>query len=172
MFGKQNQKEAKGNFLIFGASIYIETHTGKTKGELKMKKARLLFLTLIFAICAVGCVGKTNDSAKNEVFTDENFADVIQIRAIVAEPVSGEQMEEVICYLKGLTLIPTDQRLRTTDENGNVLYGPGLMTFRRTDGSETHFLFGHDMITCVDGESYLVEGENFYAGLRAAFGRE
>ncbi len=135
-----------------------------------MKKVRFILLALIFAISAAGCAGQTMETAKNEVFTDEIFAGVIQICAIGSEPVSGDQMKPVISYLKGLTLTPTEQRLRTTDENGNVLYGPGLMTFRRADGSETHFLLGHEMITCVDGGSYLVEGENLYAGLREAFG--
>ena len=135
-----------------------------------MKKARFFLLALAFAVVAVGCSGRARDAVKNEVFTDEFFAGVVQICTIGSEPVSGDQMEPVISYLKGLTLTSTEQRLRTTDENGNVLYGPGMMTFRRADGSETHFLLGHEMITRVDGGSYLVEGENLYAGLREAFG--
>ena len=81
-------------------------------------------------------------------------------------------MEPVIRYLQGLTLRSTDKHLRTTDEDGNPLYGPGALTFRKSDGTEIHVIRNHTTLTFSDKFSYVAEGVNLNADLKEAFGNQ
>lgn len=134
-----------------------------------MKRTLLILLALILSISTVGCAGQAGDQVRYEIFTDEFFADVVEIRDSSSGVVSGEQMEPVIQYLKGLTLTPTDEHLRTTDEKGDQLYGSDLITFRKSDGTELTVLRNAAKMTGLDACSYVAEGENLNAGLKEAF---
>lgn len=106
----------------------------------------------------------------SDVFTNAFFADVIEIRAMGCEAVDKEQMGPVVMYLQNLNLIETDEHLRNVNENGELLYGLGLLSFVKSDGTEVIFLNNHAKMTLSDGScSYLIVGDNLNAGLREAF---
>lgn len=137
-----------------------------------MKKVQIILLALVFVISMVGCSEKERDPVNSALFTDEFFADVVRIRCTMSEPVSGEQMEPVIRYLKGLTLVETDVRIKTTDENGEVLYGGhAALTFDKADGTEIWFNINNSVMNCVSGldANYELESGNLYSGLKEAF---
>ena len=105
------------------------------------------------------------------LFTDEFFANVVEIGEIYTGKVSGEQMAPIIAYLKSLELEPTDTYLSSYDENGNMLVGgPSAITFKMNDGTSLGFLYSGVYLTKGDGScSYkLVEG-NLNEGLEEAF---
>lgn len=132
----------------------------------------MIFLSLIFVLCSFGCAGQEKAPAGNTVFTDEFFADVVEIKDMACGHLIGEQMKPVMEYLKGLTLTPTDIRISTVDENGEVLFGPSVLTFLKSDGTEVVFVRNHATLSdLTNGCSYVIEeGENLDAGLREASG--
>ena len=150
-----------------------------------MKKFKIMLLLLILAIVASGCGGHTDkfedhgtaadasdSTEKNELFTDEFFSNVVEIRDSRIGVISGEQMNAVIQYLKGLHLTKSDANLCTVNENGEKLSGLDVITFQK-DGSEgITFLRNHSKLTCVSGDSvysYAVEGHgNLNTGLKSA----
>lgn len=139
---------------------------------MKARKSLMILFALLFLMCAFGCTGQADSSVKNDLFTDEFFSDVVEIRDSSIGQVSGQQLTPVMQYLKGLTLTATDEHLRTTDENGETLYGPDFITFQKGDGTEICFLRNHATLSDLDnGRSYVTEGENLNSGLTEAFGK-
>lgn len=105
------------------------------------------------------------------LFTDEFFADVVEIGELFTGKVSGEQMTPIIAYLKSLELEPTDRYLSNYDENGNMLFGgSSAIEFIMNDGTSVEFLYNEIYLTNTDGSCsfVLVEG-NLYEGLDEAF---
>ena len=139
---------------------------------MRMKKIHLIFLSLIFVLGSFGCAGQEKAPVGNTVFTDEFFSDVVEIKDMACGHLIGEQMKPVMEYLKGLTLTPTDIRISTVNENGEVLFGPSVLTFVKSDGTEVVFVRNHAVLSNrADGCNYVVaEGENLNAGLREASG--
>lgn len=134
-----------------------------------MKRIQFVLLTLLLSMSIFGCAGPANTTVENIIFTDEFFADVVEICDSRFGQVSGEQMEPVIRYLKDLTLTATDEPLRATNENGDQLYGLDLITFRKNDGTEISVLRNTAKMSGLDGCSYVVEGGNLNSGLKEAF---
>ena len=145
-----------------------------------MKKILCLFLSLAL-LCLCGCAasqpgesqGNSDPSGAqlSSPFTDEFFANVVEIGEVHTGKISGEQMAPVIAYLKSLELEPTDTYLSSYDENGNMLVGgPSAITFKMNDGTSLGFLYSGVYLTKGDGScSYkLVEG-NLNEGLEEAF---
>ena len=138
-----------------------------------MKKVLLILLALVLVISMVGCSDPAKDPVNNSLFTDEFFDGVVRIRFSACEPVSGEQMAPVIRYLKGLTLVETEDRVKTTDDNGEVLLGGAFMvTFDKADGTEIHFLMNTKVMNCISGldANYAIESGHLFGDLKAAFG--
>lgn len=138
-----------------------------------MKKllAAILLLLVLCILCSCGIPKK--EAPKNDIFTDEFFEGVNQITLLVmAEPVTGEQMEPVITHLKSLTLTPTETRLANIGENGEMLNGGPLHLVLEYDSREQKTaLVSTGIITLYEGGSYKVEDEYFYRGLLEAFGK-
>ncbi|MBE6973997.1 MAG: hypothetical protein E7436_00675 [Ruminococcaceae bacterium] len=109
----------------------------------------------------------------SEVFTDAFFEDVVEISAFGCPGVvSKEQMGPVVDYFQRLNLVETDSHLSNVNENGELLYGLGFITFQKSDGTTLLFLNNHGKMTLSDGSlSYLVVGDNLNSGLREAFER-
>ena len=141
-----------------------------------MKKALLALLLLSLSLSFFGCARQAGTPAKNDVFTDDFFAGVTEIRAAGIGQLCGDDLAPVTAYLKGLTLTETSQALSTTNEAGELLYGPGCITFVRSNGSECSFLMNHTTLTGMAGSrfaghSYTVEFGNLNTGLKEAFSR-
>ena len=139
-----------------------------------MKKFITLVFTLAFAVSTLGCAGQPNDTARNDVFTDAFFTDVEQIY-FCAVPVSGEQMEPVIRYLKGLALTPaaaTEQQVSSEDRNEPVRYGFYSLRFLKTNGEEVGMILDSGWIGNEAMGTYRVEEGNFIENVRALFGTE
>ena len=138
-----------------------------------MKKllAAILLLLVLCALC--GCGTPKKEAPKNDVFTDEYFQGVKKMTLLVmAQPVTGEQMEPVIAHLKSLTLTPTETRLTNIGQNGEVLNGGPLhLVLEYDNGEQKTALVSTGIITFYGGGSYVGEDENFYRGLLEAFGK-
>lgn len=134
-----------------------------------MKKILVLLLGLILSIMFFGCAEQEQNIEKNDVFTDAFFSDVVEICDSRYGQVSGDKMELIISFMKELKLSPTDEHLRSENENGEQLYGVDCIRFIKSDGSEILFLRNHETISSSEGHSYVVEGENLNDGLEAIF---
>lgn len=131
----------------------------------------LLVVLFVFALC--GCAAEDKIPQNNDVFTDEFFADVVEIcDTTIDPPATGERMEAVIRYLKGLILTPTQEHLTAPGEDGQIRYG-GLdyLTFRKADGTEVTVLRSAQELTMSGERSYIAQGENLNAGLKEAVGQ-
>lgn len=125
----------------------------------------------IYSLVHVSCMEPR--TRNNDVFTDEFFADVVEIcDTTIDPPVTGERMEAVIRYLKGLILTPTQEHLTAPSEDGQIHYG-GLdyLTFRKADGTEVTVLRSAQELTMSGERSYIAQGENLNAGLKEAVGQ-
>lgn len=137
-----------------------------------MRKNTVILLTIVLLFSFLGCTAQENGPVQNDLFTDAFFADVVEICDSRTGVVSGDQMEPVIQYLKGLTLTATSEHLSTTNENGEELAGLDAITFKKGDGTEIVFLRNHMTMSCVsrsDVCSYVTDGENLNSGLKEAF---
>ena len=138
-----------------------------------MKKVQIILWVVVLLMTIGGCTADKNDPVNNALFTDAFFDDVVAIRCTMSEPVSGEQMKTVIRYLKSLTLVETDERIQTTDENGELLYGGyAALTFDKADGTEIWFNINNSVINCISGldANYKLEsGNTLLSGLKEAF---
>lgn len=132
-------------------------------------KMSCFFLAFVLLLSLFGCAAQENNLEGNNMFTDEFFSDIVEIRDSRCGQVSGEQMEPVILYLKGLTLTETDEHLMATNENGEQLYGLDLITFIKSNGTEITFLRNHAALSSLDACRYVIEGENLNSGLEEAF---
>ncbi len=121
---------------------------------------------------------KEQSVANNDLFTDEFFSNVVRIRCMGREPVTGEEMEPAISYLKSLKLFPTGDHVITVGEDGEPLFGPGFITFDKSDGSVLTFDTNGVVLTRTvisEKQSYMAEGVdqgqgvNVWLGLEEAF---
>ncbi|MBQ9929990.1 MAG: hypothetical protein IJO72_04350 [Oscillospiraceae bacterium] len=139
-----------------------------------MKKIVCFILFVSLILVTAGCAVEDTSAKGNALFTDEFFSDVVEIRDTNCGRVTreDEEMTAVITYLKSLELMPSNEHLATTDDDGNPLYGPDLLAFLMNDGSEITFYRNHAMFTGPDKTSYVVEDENhnLNIGLKEAFG--
>lgn len=133
-----------------------------------MKRNRILAV-LLLTLLLLGC-GRQQAVEANSVFTEEFFADVVTIRDSRFGEVSGDALEPVETYLKGLVLTVGDAPLDTRDEAGEQLYGLDVLTFQRSNGEEVRFLRNHGALSDSAGQTYTVGEENLNEGLAAAFG--
>ncbi len=134
-----------------------------------MKKLTCILLSVAL-LCLCGCTPKQDDAQKKDVFNDAFFADVIEIRDSRFGDVSKDQMGPVVTYLKSLAWTETDKHLTTVNENGQILYGPDLITFVKSDGTELTFIRNHATMTQSGALcSYVIEEGNLNAGLEEAY---
>ncbi len=136
-----------------------------------MKKITIFMLSILLMIVCLGCENKQESVVNNDVFTDEFFSDVVEIKGYPysEESVTGKQMDPVISFFKSLTLKDTDIHLTTTNEEGEDLYGLFSFTFVKSDGSEITVITNDQVISDIDGKSYEITSENFHDGLVQAF---
>lgn len=139
-----------------------------------MKKVLSALLLLALSLLLFAPVRQASPPAKNDVFTDAFFAGVVEIRAAGIGQLCGGDLTPVLTYLKGLTLTETAQPQRAANDAGEPLYGPGCITFVRSDGTERSFLMNHATFTGLEGSgfagrSYTVASENLNTGLKEAF---
>ena len=121
------------------------------------------------------------EQAGNSLFTDDFCEDVVLIYNNRGDVATGDQVEPVIEFLKGLSLTETDDHLSTTTEDGELLFGGYVITFRKSNGYDITFLVdGYGKLTCVSYTSYadtfsyiadvsISDDENFFDMLGEAF---
>ena len=136
-----------------------------------MKKITIFMLSILLMIVCLGCENKQESVVNNDVFTDEFFSDVVEIKGYPysEESVTGKQMDPVIAFFKSLTLKDTDIHLSNTNEEGEDLYGLFSFTFVKSDGTEITVLTNDQVISDIDGKSYEITSENFHDRLVQAF---
>ena len=132
-----------------------------------MKRKKIL-LALLLTLLLLGC-GRQEAEA-NSVFTEGFFTDVVAIRDSRFGEVSGDAMEPVATYLKGLVLSAASAPLQPRDDGGEQLYGLDILTFERSTSEEVCFLRNHEALTNPAGQTYVATGEKLNEGLAAAFG--
>lgn len=132
-------------------------------------KRKGILLALLLTLLLLGC-GRQEEAEANSVFTEAFFADVVVIRDSRFGEVSGDAMEPVATYLKGLVLSAAPAPLQTRDDGGEQLYGLDILIFERSTGEEMCFLRNHEALTDPAGKTYVTTGENLNEGLAAAFG--
>ncbi len=136
-----------------------------------MKKIIIFMLSILLMIVCLGCENKQESVVNNDVFTDEFFSDVVEIKGFPysEENVTGKQMDPVIAFFKSLTLKDTDIHLTNTNEEGEDLYGLFSFTFVKSDGTEITVITNDQTISDIDGKSYEITSENFHDELVQAF---
>lgn len=154
---------------------YPHGYSHKLRKDIMMK--RMLFFLLAFALSfnVLGCSAPSEEPIEapinNELFTDEFFVDVVEIAAVGAGVVRGDQMQPVIQYFQSLTLAASDTHLIPQDD---TLNGLGAISFRKSDGTEIIFNNNHAKMTCIEGLelcSYVLESGNLNLGMQDAFAR-
>ena len=148
-----------------------------------MKKLLCVLLSIAL-LCLCGCAASQSlrplgnsetedngaDNKLSNPFTDEFFADVVEIGELLVGKVSGEQMAPVIAYLKGLELKPSDTYLSNVTEDGEELTGGRFIEFKMSDGTTVTFMHNHMTLTNTDGScSYVLVEGNLNTGLQEAF---
>ncbi len=136
-----------------------------------MKKITIFMLSILLMIVCLGCENKQESVVNNDVFTDEFFSDVVEIKGYPysEESVTGKQMDPVISFFKSLTLKDTDIYLSNTNEDSEQLYGLFSFTFVKSDGTEITVITNDQIISDIDGKSYEITSENFHDELVQAF---
>lgn len=134
-----------------------------------MKKISIICLALALVLMAFGCSTQKPTVEHNDLFTDDFFKDVVEIRDSTCGQVSGDQMESVIAALKALNLATTEEHLQT-EKDGETLYGLSAITFVKSDGTELLFTRNHATLTDANSVRYTVtNGENLNEVLDSAF---
>lgn len=134
-----------------------------------MKKISIICLALALVLMAFGCSTQKPTVEHNDLFKDDFFKDVVEIRDSTCGQVSGDQMESVIAALKALNLATTEEHLQT-EKDGETLYGLSAITFVKSDGTELLFTRNHATLTGANSVSYTVtNGENLNEVLDSAF---
>lgn len=128
----------------------------------KYRRITGLFLVFVIAFVLFGCAQGNGDPVNNEVFTDEFFEDVAEIRfGISNEPITGEQLASVARYFKSLHLTHTEEELRYEYEPGN--YGGWdvvRMDFIKRDGTSLRIRLSQWAMSGLPGGSYYVSDYN------------
>lgn len=177
MLGRGQQQDSifdiieKGNFVGPANNETDELYDNPKKWKWVLKIGLIVVLTVFLIYGLYSLFGRP---VGNDLFTDEFFADVVEICDSRAGVVSGDDMKPVIAYLKGLKLTTTTEHLRTINEAGEELYGLDAITFRKSDGTEIMFLRNHLKMSCASGSdtySYVLESGNLNEELIEAFGQ-
>ncbi len=138
-----------------------------------MKRTIALLLAALLLLAFPGCAGNQKQQPQNELFTDDFFEDVVEIKDSCCGRLVGEQITPMIRYLKSLSLSPTDIVLSGVNEKGEQLYGLFGLTFVKRDGTEVEFLHNTRTLTNVDeanlGSWVTPEGVNFTLGMQDVF---
>ena len=136
-----------------------------------MKRLIYVVLVIVMLLIVVGCNKKEEIAVNNDIFTDEFFSDVVEIKGYPysEESVTGKQMDPVIAFFKSLTLKDTDIYLSNTNEDGEQLYGLFSFTFVKSDGTEITVITNDQVMSDIDGKSYEITSENFHDELVQAF---
>ena len=122
-----------------------------------MKRLIAMILSMVLLLCLMGC-----EQGNNKVFTNAFLEDVVEIRFVTDEPVTGEQMQAVFRYLKSLHLEPVEQAFPERDPN-KVTYGGAMvhaLKFVKSDGTVVKILISNWAISDPSGGSYGIENAN------------
>ena len=122
-----------------------------------MKRLIAMAVSMVLLLCLMGC-----EQGNNKVFTNAFLEDVVEIRFVTDEPVTGEQMQAVFSYLKSLHLEPVEQAFpeRSPDK---ATYGgmtDHAMEFEKSDGTVVKIRIGDWAMSDLPGGSYAVENYN------------
>ena len=119
-----------------------------------MKRLIAMILSMVLLLCLMGC-----EQGNNKVFTNAFLKDVVEIRFVTDEPVTGEQMQAVFRYLKSLHLEPIEPPVQERDPNkatyGGVTYH--AMKFVKSDGTVVKIWISNWVMSDLPGGSYAVE---------------
>lgn len=127
---------------------------------MKVLCRRYLFMLLavVLLLNLLGCARERGDPVNNEVFTDEFFQDVVEIRfGISNEPITGQQLAAVARYLKSLHLTHSEKELPYEREPGH--YGGWdivQMEFAKRDGTSLRIRLNQWAMSGLPGGSYYV----------------
>ena len=123
-----------------------------------MKRLLTIFLSVLFLLSLFGCSLKSGDPVNNEVFTDEFFEDVVEIRfGLINEPLTGEQLAAVARYLKSLHLTHSEEEIPEEKKSGT--YGGVTivhMEFVKQDGTSLMIRMTQWAMSGLPGGSYEV----------------
>ena len=127
-----------------------------------MKRLLIVFFSAMLLLNMFGCAQGNGDPVNNEVFTDEFFEDVAEIRfGIFYEPITGEQLASVARYLKSLHLTHLEEELPYEREPGH--YGGWdivHMEFTKRDGTSLRIRLNQWAMSGLPGGSYCVSDYN------------
>lgn len=122
-----------------------------------MKRILAMILSMVLLLCLMGC-----EQGNNKVFTDAFLEDVVEIRFVTDEPVTGEQMQAVFSYLKSLHLEPVERTVPERDPNkatyGGVMYH--TMKFVKSDGTVVKIGISNWAMSDPSDGYYTVENAN------------
>ena len=122
-----------------------------------MKRILAMILSMVLLLCLMGC-----EQGNNKVFTDAFLEDVVEIRFVTDEPVTGEQMQAVFSYLKSLHLEPVERTVPERDPNkatyGGVMYH--TMKFVQSDGTVVKIGISNWAMSDPSDGYYTVENAN------------
>ncbi len=136
-----------------------------------MKRIISLVLTIVIVLSVVSCSKNNKTAMNNDVFTDDFFSEVVEIKGYPysEESVTGKQMDPVFAFFKSLSLKDSDIHLSSTNDEGEDLIGLFWFTFVKSDGTEITVLTNDQVISDIDGKSYEITSENFHDNLVQAF---
>lgn len=119
-----------------------------------MKRLIAMILSMVLLLCLMGC-----EQGNNKVFTNAFLEDVVEIRFVTDEPVTGEQMQAVFSYLKSLHLESIEPPVQERDPNkatyGGVVYH--TMKFVKSDGTVVKIGISNWAMSDPSGGYYAVE---------------
>ena len=122
-----------------------------------MKRILAMILSMVLLLCLMGC-----EQGNNKVFTNAFLEDVVEIRFVTDEPVTGEQMQAVFSYLKSLHLEPVERAFpeRSSDKATYGGWRGHAMEFVKSDGTVVKILISNWAISDPSGGSYGIENAN------------
>ena len=127
-----------------------------------MKRLLIVFFSLILLLNLFGCTQKSGDPVNNQVFTDEFFEDVTDIRfSFYNEPLTEQQLAAVVRYLKSLHLTHSEEELPAEKKPG--VYGGWSIEhvhFVKSDGTTLEIRVSQWAMSGLPGGSYYItDGE-------------
>lgn len=132
-----------------------------------MKKALLVILALVLAFSALGCTEKKEETANNDLFTDQYFEGLEQMTLLGMDLLlTGEEMQPVVEILQGLSLSALPEGA-TVEENMT----PVLLMLTYEDGTMRTVQISDTMLSFTEvGAQKYCTSDQFFADFIKAFG--
>lgn len=132
-----------------------------------MKKALLVILALVLAFSVLGCTEKKEETANNDLFTDQYFEGLAQMTLLGMDLIlTGEEMQPVVEILQGLSLSALPEGA-TVEEN----MAPVLLMLTYEDGTMRTVQISDTMLSFTEvGAQKYCTSDQFFADFIKAFG--